>query len=118
MQAIQRFDTDEGIRGVPVRITVELKVQIVWNFRILQRCRDRNDWPAARDAFLEAVKEETLRQPLVLKTKQQAPPMTPEQKAAAERSHQEKVRAEWEHIRQYFMDHWFVEEWIRECPAV
>ena len=114
VQAITRFDTDDGTRGVPLRISVDLKVHIIFNFRILQRCRDREDWPAARDAFLETVKEQTLRQPFVTKSKKDAPALTPEQQAMAERFHSEKVRAEWEAIRQYFMDHWFVEEWIRE----
>ncbi|KAI0744700.1 hypothetical protein C8Q76DRAFT_605694, partial [Earliella scabrosa] len=82
VQAIIRLDTDKGDRGSPMRIPLTVKFEVVYFFRVLQRCRTWDEWPTARDAFLRRTSADARKQ------------------------------AQWVFLREYFETNWFTEEWI------
>ncbi|RDX52563.1 hypothetical protein OH76DRAFT_1480666 [Lentinus brumalis] len=127
VQAITRLDCDSGERGAPMRITMELKVQIVYHFRRLQRCRKHDDWPRYVDEFFCNVERAIMAQvaPSDSVTAQSAPKKAAATSSArapaqsstptpadAEKQSYDRARAQWVFIRAYFENNWFTEPWI------
>lgn len=55
VQAISRWDADDGKRESVPKIGVKLKVDILVLFRSLQRCRSWGDWPKYKSQFEDAL---------------------------------------------------------------
>ncbi|RPD55250.1 hypothetical protein L226DRAFT_470718 [Lentinus tigrinus ALCF2SS1-7] len=84
VQAIMRLECDSGDRGSPMRLSMELKIQIIYIFRELQRCRTWEGWGKAKQTFLTSLEM------LVI----------------------ERCEAQWNYLLSYFEQNWFTEEWI------
>ncbi|RPD63945.1 hypothetical protein L227DRAFT_496300 [Lentinus tigrinus ALCF2SS1-6] len=82
IQALTRLDCDNGDRGAPMRISLDIKYQIVYHFRTMQRCRTWKEWPEARNVFLKYLEDV------------------------------ERCRKQLDYLRQYFITNWFTEDWI------
>ncbi|TFK84227.1 hypothetical protein K466DRAFT_496987, partial [Polyporus arcularius HHB13444] len=86
VQAITRLERDSGDRGSPMRLGVELKAEIIYHFRRLQRCRTHEAWPEAERTFFRNTSTSV--------------------------SDLARYQAQYEFIYQYFKVNWFTEEWI------
>ncbi|KAI0705560.1 hypothetical protein C8Q76DRAFT_819788 [Earliella scabrosa] len=104
VQAITRFDCDNGDRGAPMRIGVEIKAKIIYHFRILQRCRNELDWEASLHTFLSQVERAIMTQRTAPKNSD-PPAVTPPDEVT-------RYRAQYEFVRAYFINNWFTAEWI------
>ena len=103
VQAISRMEQDNGTRGSPMRMSMPLKVEIIYFFRILQRCRRWEDWEETKATFFDRVKNTVMTQG------HKGDP------AGDTGEMQETRHAEqWEFIRNYFEVNWFTATWIRE----
>ncbi|KAI0716346.1 hypothetical protein C8Q76DRAFT_692091 [Earliella scabrosa] len=108
VQAITRFDCDNGDRGAPMRIGVEVKAKIVYHFRILQRCRSELDWEGALNTFFSQVERAIMTQ--------RTAAQNPERATIAAADEVARYRAQYEFVRTYFTTNWFTAEWI-ECST-
>ena len=106
VQAITRFDCDNGDRGAPMRIGVEIKAKIIYHFRILQRCRSELEWEGALNTFLSQVER-------AIMTQRVAPKNT-DAPAVTTQDDLNRYRAQYEFVRTYFQVNWFTAEWIGE----
>ncbi|TFK84165.1 hypothetical protein K466DRAFT_497090 [Polyporus arcularius HHB13444] len=82
VQAITRVERDSGDRGSPMRLGVELKAEIIYHFRRLQRCRTHEAWADAEKTFFRNV-----------------------QRAI-------RYQEQYDFVYRYFKSNWFTEEWI------
>ena len=89
-----RWDTDDGNRSAGLKISMDLKFAIVYNFRHLQRCRVASDWPTAMATFLKQVETAVMSQT-------HFKPLSNELKAS-----------QFEFIKAYFEKNWFKDVWI------
>jgi hypothetical protein len=135
--AILRFDFDDGAHGLGFSVPVAIKAQILVLFRILQRCRSRDQWGDAKHTFyaglqalLGDVDTETMAQAAAAeqavdeeagstsqskqgsrrKRRGTARPRTKAAKAAG--------RSFFEVVKEYFDKNWFIEPWIGEFTHV
>ncbi|KAF8584271.1 hypothetical protein K439DRAFT_1616877 [Ramaria rubella] len=53
VQAILRWDTDNGTAVKKPRLPFYIKYKLIVLFRVLQRCRTMDDWPATKARFLQ-----------------------------------------------------------------
>ncbi|RPD52049.1 hypothetical protein L227DRAFT_568852, partial [Lentinus tigrinus ALCF2SS1-6] len=148
VQAITRWDCDNGDRGSPLQLGMEVKVQIIFLFRDLQRCRSWDEWPVEKDKFLESLRRVIMSQteepaegtadseeiaaslrpahpnaavpslPTVQTKAQSAGPIGAsniKQKSSRRRARandRPRCEVQWDYVRSYFEDNWFIEDWI------
>ncbi len=86
-----------------MRLGVELKAEIIYHFRRLQRCRTHEAWPEAERTFFRNV------QRAILLQRRRA-----NEETSTSVSDLARYQAQYEFIYQYFKVNWFTEEWIRE----
>ncbi|KAF7328148.1 hypothetical protein MVEN_02572200 [Mycena venus] len=127
IQAIIRFDFDNGSRGIGFAIPMTIKAEIVILFRILQRCRSWDQWEESKRVFHEGltqllgdVDKETLAQTSAAE-QVNADESEPEDGAPAFRKpppqpKSKKAKAQGksclEVVQSYFEDNWFIMPWI------
>ncbi|KAJ7696092.1 hypothetical protein B0H17DRAFT_1131242 [Mycena rosella] len=79
IQAILRWDWEIGKRGLGFPLSLDIKFEILYHFRELQRCRSLDNWEAAKcdEQDIHHVDENTLSQMLEDRAKQPKSPRTP-----------------------------------------
>ncbi|KAJ7645288.1 hypothetical protein B0H17DRAFT_840513, partial [Mycena rosella] len=82
IQAILRWDWEIGKRGLGFPLSLDIKFEILYHFRELQRCRSLDNWEAAKRVFFERVHKLFL------------------------------VDAQYTAVCAYFEANWFIEPWI------
>ncbi|KAJ7640529.1 hypothetical protein B0H17DRAFT_884651, partial [Mycena rosella] len=82
IQAILRWDWEIGKRGLGFPLSLDIKFEILYHFRELQRCRSLDNWEAAKCVFFERVHELFL------------------------------VDAQYTAVCAYFEANWFIQPWI------
>ena len=134
VQAILRWDCDDGGVTKPPRISSEVKYDILRSFRVMQRCRTWEDWPGAMSQFLQDTHtvifsqgdiapaeepgfdsygsslEDEVMEGDILHQASQAPKNN--RRRRGYRSNNE-MTSQWEFIEHYFRSNWFTEQWIR-----
>lgn len=135
VQAILRWDCDDGKVAKAPRISHTTKYRILLAFRVMQRCRTWDDWPVAKAQFLkdthaiifaqgsESLKEDELGEnPSDEEGMEASAAKHPAQKRTYavmryQKSH-EDMATQWSFVEKHFCENWFTNEWIRMCnPA-
>ncbi len=104
VQAITRLERDSGDRGSPMRLGLELKAEIIYHFRRLQRCRTYEAWPETEKTFFRNVQRA-----IILQRRKGG-----EDGSNLSLSDLARYQAQYDFVYQYFKVNWFTEEWIRE----
>ena len=138
VQAILRWDCDDGGITKAPRISSEVKYEILQSFRVMQRCRTWEDWPAARAQFLQETHAIIYSQGDIFPAEEPAldshssnleddamghdirhlgPPVPKNQPKTHEgrRGYRSiaEMRTQWEFVDHYFRTNWFTDQWIR-----
>lgn len=102
------MECDSGDRGSPsLKLSLELKTEIIFHFRVLQRCRRMEDWDEAVKTFFAHVEHAVRHQR-----------MTGKGAREDSQARQQRHDAQLAFLRAYFQVNWFVDRWIRElAPA-
>lgn len=141
IQAITRWDGENGGRGIGFTLSEDMKFEICAHFRVLQRCRTWDDWPEAKRVFYVGLKvllsdeldsednsgdmpeakadkpeEDTVvDKPLRTAKSKKKPPPPPKPKTKAAKA---SGLTCFEAVQAYFEKNWFVERWICEWTSV
>ncbi len=92
-----------------MRLGVELKAEIIYHFRRLQRCRKWEEWEQTEELFFRRVQRAIVTQGQRAAGDVPIPPATQEDTA--------RWQAQYDFVYRYFKQNWFTEEWIREHPS-
>ncbi len=104
VQAITRLERDSGDRGSPMRLGVELKAEIIYHFRRLQRCRTMEDWPETEKAFFRNVQRA-----IVMQGRKEN-----DENQTTSAADMKRYQEQYDFVYQYFKVNWFTDHWIRE----
>ena len=129
VQAILRWDSDDGKAAKNPRISFAIKYHILLIFRVMQRCRTWEDWPAARDQFLKEVHAIIFSQGVTIQEDEDESPASSNEGTGGERDicppvqkpkkkkmpvckSKQDMCLQWDFLEHYFHDNWFTEIWI------
>ena len=101
-----RWDTDDAIHRSSVKLSGDLKFEIVRHFRHLQRCRVESEWPEFKAGFLERVKDSIMKQDASPTSK-----VSSRTKKSKGLTTESKIQ-QFESVKAYFEKNWFIDMWI------
>jgi hypothetical protein len=114
---------------------MEVKYQVLVLFRVLQRCRGMEDWPAYKAAFLEGIRKVIMQEQKepdeegledrdpggvgkdstdsAHESDPPTPPPGQRRKKQITMSPEQKKQLQCEFLEAYFERNWFTERWLR-----
>ena len=108
IQAIWVWDTDSGERGANIYISAALKYEILIYFRILQRCRSMDEWPATRDKFYAEVRK-------AINSQKNSAKSGKRNAKGNNALTQDKKDDQFKFVKDYFDKNWFTDRWLCTC---
>ncbi|KAF8589640.1 hypothetical protein K439DRAFT_1612645 [Ramaria rubella] len=141
IQAILRWECDDGSVVKGPRISMAVKYAILVHFCVLQRCRRMEEWPAAVTLFLKKVRKIIMSQtdeeleelngdpedtPDIVEDEiPKSDGMKPSLKRKRRRNTRgrqpktrEMLKVQYEFVHSYFSKNWFTAEWIHEYRII